>query len=71
MIEELTLQEIESRLNWDLDEVNDACYTFWDDKCRLLSTYRKLLDCVSELKNNERYITDDDFVNRCIKNLIR
>ena len=71
MIEELSLQVIENRLESILTKVSDASYTYWDYKCNLLSKYRKLLDCIDELKKNEKYITDDAYVDRLIQSLIR
>ena len=68
-IKDMTLSEIEYiPANAEMNVLN-ATYTYWDKKNALLNVINNLNDSVYNLIKNERYITDENYLNKCIENL--
>lgn len=68
-IKDMTLSEIENILTNAEVNVLNATYTYWDKKNALLDIINTLNDSVHNLIKNERYITDENYLNTCIENL--
>ena len=68
-IKDMTLGEIEDLLANAETNVLNATYTYWDKKNALWNIIDNLSDAVHNLIKNERYITDENFLNKCIENL--
>ena len=69
-IKDMTLGEIEDILANAETNVLNATYTYWDKKNALLNIIDNLNDSVNNLIKNERYITDEEYLNNHIKSLI-
>lgn len=69
-IKNMTLSEIEDILTNAEINVLNATYTYWDKKNALLNIIINLNDSVNNLIKNERYITDEEYLNNHIKSLI-
>ena len=69
-IKDMTLGEIGDILTHAETNVLNATYTYWDKKHALLNIIINLNDSVNNLIKNEKYITDENFLNSLIKNLI-
>jgi len=69
-IKDMTLGEIGDILTNAETNVLNATYTYWDKKNALLNIIINLNDSVNNLIKNEKYITDENFLNSLIKNLI-
>ena len=71
MLEQKVTKEVEELRDSYCKIVADAKYSFWDDKCKLLTIYAKIANCIEELKKYKEYISNRTYVEYCIKNLIR
>lgn len=69
-IKDMTLGEIEDILTKVEIDVDNASYTYYDKKNALLNIINNLNDSVHNLIKYERYITDKNYLNSLIKNLI-
>lgn len=66
-IRDLTIGEIEDLLEKQYSKVKNANYWYWDKKNKVLDTIMKLNEAVINLKENKRFINDDEYIDSIIK----
>ena len=66
-IREMTLGEIEDLILKQYSKVKEAHYWLWDKKNNVLDMLLKLNECVLNLEKNQKFITDDEFIDNLIK----
>lgn len=66
-IRDLTIGEIEDLLEKQYSKVKNAHYWLFDKKNNVLDMLLKLNECVINLRKNQKFITDDEFINNLIK----
>ena len=66
-IRDFTIGEIEDLLNKQYSKVINANYLYWDKKNRALDTIMNLNEAVINIKQNKRFINDDEYIDSVIK----
>lgn len=66
-IREMTIGEIEDLILKQYNKVKEAHYWLWDKKNNVLDILLKLNECVLNLEKNQKFITDDEFIDNLIK----
>jgi len=66
-IREMTLGEIEDLILKHHNKVKEAHYWLFDKKNNVLDTLLKLNECVLNIRKNQKFITDDEFIDNLIK----
>ena len=66
-IREMTLGEIEDLILKRYKKVKEAHYWLWDKKNNVLDMLLKLNECVLKLEKNQKFITDEEFIDNLIK----
>ena len=66
-IREMTLGEIENLILKQYNKVNGAHYWLFDKKNNVLDMLLKLNECVLNIRKNQKFITDDEFIDNLIK----
>jgi len=66
-IRKMTLGEIEDLILKQYSKVKEAHYWLWDKKNNVLDMLLKLNECVLNLEKNQKFITDDEFIDNLIK----
>lgn len=66
-IREMTLGEIEDLILKQYNKVKEAHYWLFDKKNNVLDMLLKLNECVLNLRKNQKFITDDGFIDNLIK----
>ena len=66
-IREMTLGEIEDLILKQYSKVKKSHYWLFDKKNKVLDMLLNLNDCVLNLRKNQKFITDDEFIDNLIK----
>ena len=66
-IKEITIGEIEDLILKRYNKVKEAHYWLWDKKNNVLDMLLKLNECVLKLEKNQKFITDEEFIDNLIK----
>jgi len=66
-IREMTLGEIEDLILKQYNKVKEAHYWLFDKKNNVLDMLLNLNECVLNLRKNQKFITDDEFIDNLIK----
>ena len=66
-IREMTLGEIEVLILKQYSKVKKSHYWLFDKKNKMLDMLSNLNECVLNIRKNQKFITDDEFIDNLIK----
>ena len=66
-IREMTLGEVEDLLLKQYNKVEKSDYWLFDKKNYVINRLLNLNECVLNLRTNQKFITDDSFIDNLIK----
>ena len=66
-IRKMTLGEVENLILKQYNKVEKSHYWLFDKKNKVTDMLLNLNDCVRNLEKNQKFITDDEFVDSLIK----
>lgn len=65
-IANLTLLEVEKKVIKNYDAVDNASYTYYDNKSRTLSVLQEMADAINTISKYKKFL-DEDYINDLIK----
>lgn len=66
-IREMTIGEVEDLILKQYNKVEKSDYWLFDKKNNVMDMLLKLNECVLSLRKNQKFITDDEFIDNLIK----
>lgn len=66
-IREMTLGEVEDLILKQYNKVEKSHYWLFDKKNKVMDMLLSLNECVLSLRKNQKFITDDEFIDSLIK----